>query len=207
MLKLNNGKLNARKMAAVIALAVLFEAAVFSSSEVNLFQAFAGKQERGTFAFIRDLLKDKRTGLGSREEFKLAQVIHGEAIANSIDPLFVLALIETESTFYNWSRSMNGAVGLMQILPSTGEELAGEMRVKWDGEETLLNPFVNVKMGIRYFSNLREMFDDDIKTSLAAYNAGPGYVSVRRGGPHAAEGFVKRVLDNYEEIKERAETY
>lgn len=198
-----------RKAAIVVALAVFFEAAVFSASEKNIYGFINGKQERSTFAFIHKVLKDRRTGLGAREEFKLAQVIHGESIAHRIDPLFVLALIETESTYYNWSKSINGALGLMQILPSTGEELAGELKVKWDGEDTLLNPYVNVKMGIHYFTNLQEMYDDDVRSSLAAYNVGPGHLSTlqKRGEEEPAGGFVKRVLENYQEIKERAEYY
>lgn len=202
-------RMSVRRAAAIAALAFFFEAAVFTSSHWGAVGTMIGGTEKGTFALIHDVLREERTGLGARQEFRVAQAIHGESIAHRIDPLFILALIETESTYYNFSRSVNGALGLMQILPSTGRVLASELKLRWDGEETLLDPNVNVKIGVHYFSILRELYNEDMESSLAAYNVGPTEVSqrLRRGHGGGAGDFVKKVLDNYREIKERAEYY
>ncbi|MBI5903080.1 MAG: lytic transglycosylase domain-containing protein [Deltaproteobacteria bacterium] len=162
--------------------------------------------DKNTMNAVLDILRENRTGLASAEEFKLAQVITGESEAHRIDPLFILALIKTESTFYNWSRSLNGALGLMQILPSTGRGIASELNLKWAGNETLLDPFMNVKMGIHYFSTLKDRFNDDTARTLAAYNIGPTYLSSNMdAGMDVTGGFVKKVLENYRDMKERVE--
>lgn len=162
--------------------------------------------DKNTMNAVLDILRENRTGLASAEELKLAQVITGESEAHRIDPLFILALIKTESTFYNWSRSFNGALGLMQILPSTGKGIASELNLKWAGNETLLDPFMNVKMGIHYFSTLKDRFNDDTARTLAAYNIGPTYLSSNMdAGMDVTGGFVRKVLDNYRDLKERVE--
>src|SRR4030066_1144821 len=114
-----------------------------------------------------------RTGLGPHEELKLAKVIFAESLRYEMDPLFVLALIKTESAYYNWSKSFTGALGLMQIRPETGEELAGQLKLEWNGEQTLLDPYLNVRMGVHYLSSLHKRYND-MDFSLAAYNVGPG---------------------------------
>lgn len=155
---------------------------------------------------VLDILRENKTGLASAEELRLAQVITGESEAHRIDPFFILALIKTESTFYNWSRSFSGALGLMQILPSTGKGIADELHLEWAGNETLLDPFMNVKMGIHYFSTLKNRFNDDTIKTLAAYNIGPTYLSANMdAGMDVTGGFVKKVLENYRDIKERVE--
>ncbi|MBZ0220757.1 MAG: lytic transglycosylase domain-containing protein [Candidatus Methylomirabilis sp.] len=155
--------------------------------------------------YVLDVLRENRTGLGALEELKLAEVIIMESVEHKLDPLFILALIETESTFYNWSRSLRGAVGLMQIMPSTGEEIARQLRLEWKGEETLLDPYTNIKMGVHYFSRLKRRYKD-VGLSLAAYNAGPGKVDAwMKDGSEPAALYAERVFENYSRFLERAE--
>lgn len=172
--------------------------------------AWYGKDsgDRTTLAYVHDVFKQERTGLGASEEKALAEYIIAESAAYKIDPLLVLAMIKTESEYYNWSRSDRGALGLMQIMPSTGRELAGQLRFRWDGEATLLNPYMNVKMGMHYYSRLKDVYNDDVHLSLAAYNAGPASVNARLAlGMGVSGGFARRVLANYEQLKERVEIY
>ncbi|MBI5643667.1 MAG: lytic transglycosylase domain-containing protein [Deltaproteobacteria bacterium] len=201
--KLN--KINFKKASVTLSFIVLFECLLFPALKDGV-NFFSDRSEQSVSGYMLDVLRENRTGLGSLEELKLVEVILFESISHKIDPLFVLALIKTESTFYNWSKSINGALGLMQIKPSTGEELAAELNLKWKGDETLLNPYINVKMGVHYFSNLMERYNDDREVTLAAYNVGPGIVDSRR---KLQEGwgnqFVSRVLTNYKDLKERAE--
>ncbi|MBI5587741.1 MAG: lytic transglycosylase domain-containing protein [Deltaproteobacteria bacterium] len=195
----NNGY--AKKAALVLGLTVFFQAAGLP------LMAGAFDQDRGGVSGVLDVLRENRTGLGEVEETRLAEVILGESEKYKLDPLFVLALIKTESNFYNWSKSLNGALGLMQILPFTGKALAGELNLKWKGDETLLDPYANVKMGIHYLSSLNERFND-INASLAAYNSGPTYfASKTRDGDMVAQNYVNKVLYNYKDLRERADYY
>ncbi len=158
-------------------------------------------KDRAEVAYIKGELRSHRTGLSAAEEGRLAHHIHRESRAYSLDPIFVLALIKTESRYNNWSRSGKGAMGLMQILPDTGREVAEDLMVEWKGSDTLLNPYTNVKLGIHYYSALRERFNNDTRVTLSAYNAGPSRVRADR---NASRTFAQRVLDNYKELKERA---
>lgn len=85
----------------------------------------------------------------------------------NIDPLWTAALIKTESGFRRTARSEKGALGLMQIRLSTGKGIAEELRLGWDGEKTLLNPYNNVKMGLHYLSWLFERYDKDADAAQA----------------------------------------
>ncbi len=192
---------------ALLFLFSLMAAYAMPSLGVNLWGKSSGMaSDKDTMNAVLDILRENRTGLASAEELKLAQVITGESRAHRIDPLFILALIKTESTFYNWSRSLSGALGLMQILPSTGKGLASELNLKWAGNETLLDPFMNVKMGIHYFSTLKDRFNDDTARTLAAYNIGPTYLSSNMdAGMDITGGFVRKVFENYRDMKERME--
>lgn len=186
--------------AVVFAVGVLMPSPTANIQVERLADARAEREE--LTARVMTVLKDYRTGLAFSEERKLAQVIVDESRTYGMDPLLVLALIKTESTFYNWSKSFKGAVGLMQILPTTGEALARELDLEWAGEETLLNPFVNVKLGIHYLSKLKDRFKDDTGF-IAAYNTGPTRLAYRRRlGQNPGRWYADRVLANYENMKE-----
>lgn len=93
-------------------------------------------------------------------------------------PLFVWSVIRQESLFEPFIVSSASARGLMQIMPSTGEDIAS--RMGWPLEysvEDLNRPLVSLRMGLFYLDGLRENFDGDTFAALAAYNGGPGNAS------------------------------
>jgi len=112
-----------------------------------------------------------------------------ESARNRIDPHLVLAVMHTESGFYNFSRSPVGALGLMQIMPATGEMLAREAGLRWTGPDDLFSPELNVRLGTRYLALLHARYGTWQK-ALAAYNWGPAAIDRR-----LAEG--DRVPDAY----------
>ncbi|MEE8574994.1 MAG: lytic transglycosylase domain-containing protein [Thermodesulfobacteriota bacterium] len=155
--------------------------------------------------YVLSVIKEYRTGLSDEDEKKLAEVIVGEANAYAVDPYMVLALIKIESTFNNWARSKKGALGLMQIRPATGAELAKDLGLKWNGEKTLFDPLVNVRLGIHYFHDLKDRFDDDMNNAVAAYNHGPYGISRRiRRGKSTSFRYVDKVKLSYDSFKEGA---
>jgi len=101
-------------------------------------------------------------------------VIDRYATAYRFDPLWVMAIIKVESGFYPHARSNRGAMGLMQLLPSTARDIAPQIGVKNFQVDDLKTPDTNLKLGIYYLSKLQDMFPDDEVAVLSAYNAGPG---------------------------------
>ena len=143
------------------------------------------------------------TGLLPEEELRLAEVIVNESRLYNLDPFFIMALIKTESTFYNFSRSEKGATGLMQVLPATAKGLAKELNITWEGGKTLYNPYENVRIGTYYFSQLLRMYRYDKNKALLAYGFGPSFVEERqRSGASFPEYFQDRVFLHYKNLKE-----
>lgn len=196
-----------RKVFSLLALLLFLEMTVFSAFALDVAKEEShwyladGTSERQS---VLRILKDYRTGLSTTEEMRLAGVIVEESGRYGIDPLLVLALIKTESTFYNWAKSNKGAVGLMQIKPSTAAPVARELNLAWEGERSLYNPYLNVKLGIHYFSYLKDRYRMDTGYALAAYNSGPTYLSSRlRNGEGAPIVYRRKVIANYKKLKER----
>ncbi len=123
-----------------------------------------------------------QTGLAAYEIRQVAKVIVEESARNGFDWELVLAVIETESSFNNFARSNVGALGLMQIMPATGEMVAAELSIPWDGASTLFDPVVNVRLGTRYLGALHARYKS-WDGALAAYNWGPTAIDrrLRRG--------------------------
>jgi len=120
-----------------------------------------------------------RTGLTAEEMDSLAETIVAEARRNGLEPNLVMAVMYVESRYRNFSVSPVGALGLMQVMPATGEELARQHGVAWHGPQTLFDPTINVRLGTAYLAELTARYDGDIPTALAAYNWGPGHIDRR----------------------------
>lgn len=88
----------------------------------------------------------------------------------------VFSVIKAESNFDKRAVSKKGAIGLMQIMEPTGEWVA--QKIKMDGfyKELLYEPEVNIEIGCFYLSYLLDLYKNDEKCALAAYNAGPANV-------------------------------
>ncbi len=139
---------------------------------------FSSSNRREMIKEILAVLERHPTGLANVTKEQLAEVIYDEATRNNQDPKFILAVIAIESEFKTWAVSEKGAKGLMQIMPHVGQFLAQDLGIEWSGDRTLFNPFLNIRMGVYYFSQLRDYFDDPL-IALTAYNYGPTYVQNR----------------------------
>jgi hypothetical protein len=116
-----------------------------------------------------------------------AEIIAAAAEAHGVDPMLVRALIQVESGYRPRARSPRGAMGLMQLMPST----AREYNVRHPFE-----PKANIEAGIKHLKTLIDRFGDDVGLALAAYNAGPGAVEKFNGIPPYREtrSYVSRIL-------------
>jgi soluble lytic murein transglycosylase-like protein len=113
------------------------------------------------------------------------------AAANGVDTYLARAIIQAESAFNYKARSHVGALGLMQLMPSTAERFG------------VLDPFdprQNIMGGCKYLKWLTDYFKGDLSKIVAAYNAGEGAVQRYNGVPPYKEtrAYVPKVLDLYQ---------
>lgn len=99
-------------------------------------------------------------------------LVLAEAAANGLDPLLVFALIRQESLFQPGVRSYAEAIGLMQIIPATGEWIALRLGWKDFAPEHLTRPHLNVHFGTWFLVQGLNTFQGDVFAALAAYNSG-----------------------------------
>lgn len=98
-----------------------------------------------------------------------------ESQKNGLDPLFTFSVIRQESFFEGFVSSNAGARGLMQVIPSTGTQIAGELNKPLNYTDSdLYRPVVSVMFGTHYLAKNRTLLNGDFYATLAAYNGGPG---------------------------------
>ena len=129
-----------------------------------------------------------------------------------IDPFFVYSVMRQESIFNFLISSPVGACGLLQIMPATGKMLAGKENIaEWFDPQMLFNPYMNIRLGIRYLVDLKAEYSDDYMYVLGNYNAGPKptkrWQAAGEGKPWDVRAeeisywetrdYVKRVMGNY----------
>ena len=121
-------------------------------------------------------------------------IIVQEASRHDIDPALVKAIIMAESGYNPRAISKKGAKGLMQLMPSTAEAL---------GVEDIFNPKQNISGGVRYFKQLVNRFDGNVKLALAAYNAGSQRVRYYQGIPpfKSTRFYIEKVFKYYHQYK------
>jgi soluble lytic murein transglycosylase-like protein len=124
----------------------------------------------------------------SQEDIDAA--INDAAARHNVDPSLVRSVVKVESNFNPNAVSRRGAMGLMQLMPSTARSLK------------VSNPFdpaQNVDAGVRHLRTLLDSYKGDVRLTLAAYNAGSGAVARSAGVPHFREtqNYVRRITDLY----------
>lgn len=109
---------------------------------------------------------------------------------HQVDPALVRAVIQTESNWNPAAVSRKGALGLMQLIPTTAQRF---------GANDAFSPKQNVDAGVRYLKTLLERYNGNLDLALAAYNAGEGAVDRAHGVPAYREtrNYVQRVQEAY----------
>ncbi len=122
---------------------------------------------------------------------ELIALVDEIALAEGVDTYLARAIIQAESAFNYKARSKAGALGLMQLMPSTAERFG------------VLDPFdprQNIRGGVKYLKWLHTYYEGNLTKVVAAYNAGEGAVNRHRGIPpyRETQAYVPRVLDLYQ---------
>ena len=121
------------------------------------------------------------------ESTPYGEIIAAVSEAHGVDPMLVRALIQVESNYRPRARSPKGAMGLMQLMPSTAREY--KVRNPFD-------PKANIEAGIKHLKSLIDRFAGKVELGLAAYNAGEGAVKKFNGVPPYREtrNYVSKIL-------------
>jgi len=124
-----------------------------------------------------------------------AKLVDEISARNAVDRDLVHSMIQVESNYNPFAVSNKGALGLMQLIPSTARRF---------GVSDSFNPTQNLEGGVRYMKYLLDHYKGDNRLALAAYNAGEGTVERFRGVPPFPEtrSYVSRVGKALSETKE-----
>ena len=143
------------------------------------------------------------------------ELIRANAGEFNLDPAYVAAVVLAESSYNPNAVSSVNAQGLMQIMPDTGEWLAGKFDETYV-EGCLFNPETNLRYGCWYLGFLMDRYDGDMRCSSAAYHSGQGTVDKWLKNPEYssdgktldvipgsnADTYVNRILEYYEKYEE-----
>ncbi|MDI6764828.1 MAG: lytic transglycosylase domain-containing protein [Thermodesulfobacteriota bacterium] len=129
-----------------------------------------------------------------RDQSQFDSLIEELSKKHNVDSALVKAMIKAESGFNPLAVSRKGAKGLMQLMPETAQRM---------NVANIFNPRENIDGGVRYFRHLLSLFNNDLRLSLAAYNAGENIVSELRSIPPYREtvDYVRKVLNYYQSYK------
>ena len=133
--------------------------------------------------------------------------------AKGVDPYLIAAIIREESQYDMKAVSRVGAIGLMQVMPATANNVTQRVGLPAVSRDDLFDQETNIRIGVRYVEQLLEQFSGNLVHTIASYNAGPIVVSnwiAQYGGQSQDEfvelipyqetrQYVKRVLRSYRE--------
>ena len=152
----------------------------------------------------------------SRYPMTYAPEIRAAAAEFSLDPAYVASVVLAESSFDAEAVSSAGAIGLMQIMPDTGEWIAGKLEDEPFDVQRLYQPEVNLRYGCWYLRFLLDRYDGDMYTASTAYHQGQGRVDQWLEDPQYSEDgrtltaissavtdtYVNRIMESYANYQE-----
>lgn len=158
---------------------------------------------------VTERFRQRLPAAHKQDAYTLAQTIMKLSERHMVSPGLLLSVIETESSYRYSVVSKAGAVGLMQLLPSTAEEVARKYQIHgYRTPEDLLNPVINLQLGVAYLAYLRGRFGHSLHY-LAAYNMGPTALQsrIKKGNYElgAITGYVQKIQDRTIKLREASQ--
>jgi soluble lytic murein transglycosylase-like protein len=147
------------------------------------------------------ILANRAARLSESDRKQVIQELLRSEKQHGLDAVLLLAMIEQESSFDPRARGPKGSLGLMQVRPFVGRDVAKRRGIPWQGPETLHDPAMNIRIGTGYFAELKQMYPDD-SIALAAYNMGPYRVKrILAKGRIPVQRYTRGVLRRYRELR------
>ena len=147
------------------------------------------------WALLEDKVAWDREILRVTYPFPYRELVRREAAEWGVDPFMMAAIIRQESAFKADIVSRAGAIGLMQVMPPTGAQLARAHGPNGFTEASLTKPEVNLHLGAAFFVDMSRRYDNELPLVLSAYNAGPTRATRWRRYPEASDPlrFTERI--------------
>ena len=172
--------------------AKMLHAAGLDKSAGDFLRAFAdGSASASAYAYAADLAlrmdltyeavaitkKAEKKGLAmGKKAWPVLRYSYSKKAYKSVDRALLHAIIRQESVFNPRAKSPSGAIGLMQVMPSTAKYTAKKYGIRYSKKALISDPSYNVAIGSRYLDYLLKRYDGSVPLAVAAYNAGPGNV-------------------------------
>ena len=134
--------------------------------------------------------------------FRVTQAILKESAQYNFDPVFIAAIIKTESRYNPYAIGGVGEIGLMQIRPETAEWIAKKYKIPFEGPQDLRDPAKNIRIGVAYMDYLRASFPAKAYRYIAAYNMGPKNVRKLLAQDKKPKEYPSRIYQNYHDTYE-----
>lgn len=150
--------------------------------------------QRLSIGQIKDYIRSQNPKLDAD---KLAEAITLASRKYNYDPIFLLAIIKTESRFNSNAVGAVGEIGLMQIKPTTAEWIAKKKNFPWINKDELFNPEYNIHLGALYFKYLKKSLNSKASDYINAYNMGPGALRRVPAENDKVHTYFERVVKNY----------
>ncbi len=154
-------------------------------------------------ALMVNIINELDHRLRGGQRARVAATLVDEARKYDFDPLFLVAVIITESSFGPEEVSYMGARGLMQIKPSVAKAVAKRRGVAWRHADQLFDPIYNVQLGTHYLFELVADFQS-VKRAIIAYNYGETALRGRiRAGEKLPTSYFRRVEKHYRTLRKK----
>ena len=114
-----------------------------------------------------------------------------------LDPVFVMAVIQNESSFDPHKTGTSGEIGLMQVLPETAAWISSFSGQEYHGKKSLRDPVMNVWLGAALLGKLRKQFESEGRLYVSAYNAGASKVRKLVRNQKIPKIYVQAVMKRY----------
>ncbi len=142
--------------------------------------AYAKKQKWYAFAHDAALSEELKDYIELRFPVRYYNLFEYHGNKNKVDVISLLSLARQESSFQPLSQSPVGALGIMQVMPSTAKYVAEKYKINYQKSAELFKPDKNIEIGCHYLSHLLNHYGQNRVFAYAAYNAGPTMVKVWR---------------------------
>ena len=156
-----------------------------------------GESETDVTEFVKETTKRFLDKKDKKLASKISKAILEASNTYELDPLFLMAVIQNESSFSPKMKGSAGEIGLMQIKPSTAQWISKLYKLKYKNSKSLYDPATNIALGAALVDKLRDQFDSHSRLYLSAYNIGAKKVRTKVTENKTPKIYVQAVMKRY----------